>query len=351
MASKPNAYDVWSQIQQQGLQALHGVTFCSGEESYFIKKVESLALSAVEEGAEDFNVDKVYGSDATIEQILGLAKQFPMMSERRVVLVREAMSLKGLTSTDGQNLLLRYVEQPLASTLLLFVDTKGLDKRTNLAKECAKYPNVNLYTFESLQPAQASRWLQQLARDTYDVILDPTASQEFIEWVGVDCTMLDSELQKIATHANQGQTVDRTALRTLLSKTRELSSFELKDAIIARDIPKSHQVIQRMKQTDETLIGESLRMIGMLSNTFTLFWVILRGRQKGLSGQEIQNQCNVNPYYYKVLDRQVNAYQLAEIPGIMEALLDADRALKGFDAGAPHDVLQDVVTRIHQPIK
>jgi DNA polymerase-3 subunit delta len=350
MASKPNAYNVWSQIEQQGLQAIQGITFCSGEESYFIKKVESLALSAVEEGAKDFNVDKVYGSESSIDQILGLARQFPMMSERRVVLVREAMSLKGLSSSDGQKALLSYAQQPLASTLLVLVDKKGLDKRTNLAKEFAKSPNVNLYTFESLQPAQASQWLQHLARDMHKVTLEPAASQEFIEWVGVDCTMLDSELQKIVTHANQGQTIDRTVLRTLLSKTRELSSFELKDAIIARDLPKSYQFIQRMKQTDQTLIGESLRMIGMLSNTFTLFWVILRGRQKGLSGQEIQSQCNVNPYYYKVLDRQVNAYRLAEIPGIMEALLDADRALKGFDAGAPHDVLQDVVTRIHQPI-
>jgi hypothetical protein len=77
MASKPNAYDVWSQIEQQGLQAIQGVTFCSGEESYFIKKVESLALASVEEGAKDFNVDKVYGSEASVEQIVGLAKQFP----------------------------------------------------------------------------------------------------------------------------------------------------------------------------------------------------------------------------------------------------------------------------------
>lgn len=350
MASKPNAHDIWSQIEQQGLQAIQGVTFCSGEESYFIKKVESLALASVEEGAKDFNVDKVYGSEASVEQIIGLAKQFPMMSERRVVVVREAMSLKGISSAEGQKALLNYIQQPLASTLLLFVDTKGLDKRTNLAKECAKAPNVHLYTFDFLQPAQASHWLQILARDTYNVTLEPAASQEFIEWVGVDCTMLDSELQKIVTHAKQGQSIDRTALRSLLSKTRELSSFELKDAIIARDLPKSHQIIRRMKQTDETLIGESLRMIGMLSNTFTLFWVILRGKQKGLSSQEIQAQCNVNPYYYKVLERQVNGYHLAEIPGIMEALLDADRALKGFDAGAPHDVLQDVVTRIHQPI-
>lgn len=350
MASKPNAYDVWTQIEQKGLQAIQGVTFCSGEESYFLKKVESLALTAVEEGAKDFNVDKVYGSEASVEQILGLAKQFPMMSERRVVLVREAMSLKGMSSAGGQKALLSYIQQPLSSTILLFVDTKGLDKRTNFAKECAKAPNVHLYTFDSLQPAQASHWLQKLARDTYNVTIDPAASQEFIEWVGVDCTMLDSELQKIVTHANDGQTIDRDSLRALLSKTREVSSFELKDAIIARDLSTSHELIQRMKQTDETLIGESLRMIGMLSNTYSLFWVILRGRQKGLSGQEIQAQCNVNPYYYKVLDRQVNAYQLAEIPMIMEALLDADRALKGFDAGAPHYVLQDVVTRLHQTV-
>lgn len=350
MASKPNAYDVWTQIEQKGLQAIQGVTFCSGEESYFLKKVESLALTAVEEGAKDFNVDKVYGSEASVEQILGLAKQFPMMSERRVVLVREAMSLKGMSSAEGQKALLSYIQQPLSSTILLFVDTKGLDKRTNFAKECAKAPNVHLYTFDSLQPAQASNWLQKLARDTYNVTIDPAASQEFIEWVGVDCTMLDSELQKIVTHANDGQTIDRDSLRALLSKTREVSSFELKDAIIARDLSTSHELIQRMKQTDETLIGESLRMIGMLSNTYSLFWVILRGRQKGLSGQEIQAQCNVNPYYYKVLDRQVNAYQLAEIPMIMEALLDADRALKGFDAGAPHYVLQDVVTRLHQTV-
>ena len=347
MASKQSAFDVWSQIEQKGLQALHGVTFCSGVESYFMKKVEALALSAVDEAARDFNVDKLYGSDVTIDQILGLAKQFPMMSEKRVVLVREAMSVKGITSSDGQSSLIAYAKEPLASTILLFIDQKGVDKRTQLAKECAKSPNAQFYTFEALTPPQAGSWLQNLAKHEFNVSIDSAATHEFIDWVGTNCSLLESELQKIATHANEGQTIDRDVLRRLLSKTRELTSFELKDAIIARNVSMSFELIHRMKQTDETLIGESLRMIGMLSNTFMLFWIILRGRQKGLQSNEIQSQCNVNPYYYKVLDRQVNAYQLGEIPGIMEALLDADRALKGFDAGRPHDVLQDVVKRIH----
>ena len=62
-----------------------------GEESFFIEEIyKEIISNLVDEASKDFNETILYGRDTDLSDILAAARRFPMMSDRQLVLVKEA---------------------------------------------------------------------------------------------------------------------------------------------------------------------------------------------------------------------------------------------------------------------
>ena len=71
------------------------IYFLCGEEPYFIDLIsDHIEKHALEDADKEFNQNVVYGKDTDLASVISLAKQFPMMSEHQVVIVKEAQNLK-----------------------------------------------------------------------------------------------------------------------------------------------------------------------------------------------------------------------------------------------------------------
>ena len=76
------------------------VYFLCGEEPYYIDLIsDQLEATVLDENEKEFNQTIVYGKDTDLASILSLAKQFPMMSEYQVVIVKEAQNIKELNKS------------------------------------------------------------------------------------------------------------------------------------------------------------------------------------------------------------------------------------------------------------
>ena len=108
------------------------VYFFSGEESFYTQQLlDYLEHHVLDESERSFNQTVLYGKETNMLQVLEEAKRFPMLSERMLVIVREAQHLK---ATDWE-LLIGYLEQPQPSTVLAFGHMhKKLDKRSKAGK-------------------------------------------------------------------------------------------------------------------------------------------------------------------------------------------------------------------------
>ena len=70
-----------------------------GEEPYFIDKlVDYIQENALNSMEKEFNQMVYYGKDAIPEQIIAFARQYPMMTTRRVVILREAQAMRNSAS-------------------------------------------------------------------------------------------------------------------------------------------------------------------------------------------------------------------------------------------------------------
>ena len=97
MAEKRNALGPEVIIKDIKARNFSPVYVLMGEESYYIDKIASLLEETVLQPQErDFNQDILFGVDTNGVQVADLCKAYPMMAERRLVMVKEAQNLKQL---------------------------------------------------------------------------------------------------------------------------------------------------------------------------------------------------------------------------------------------------------------
>ena len=137
------------------------VYFLNGEEAHYIDVISDyIEKNVLEDADKEFNQTIVYGKDADLVSILGLAKQFPMMSEYNVVIVKEAQNLKELNKSAGSDedggssakggangaaqQFVNYILNPQPSTILVFCfKYKTIDKRSAIAKALQKKRGIS----------------------------------------------------------------------------------------------------------------------------------------------------------------------------------------------------------------
>ena len=90
------------------------IYFLHGEEGYYIDIItDAIVKHAMDDSERDFNQTIIYGKDAEILSLISEAKSFPMMGNRRLVVLKEAQDFKDIDELEN------YFEQPCESTILV----------------------------------------------------------------------------------------------------------------------------------------------------------------------------------------------------------------------------------------
>ncbi|MDR2137974.1 MAG: DNA polymerase III subunit delta [Tannerella sp.] len=237
MAKQEFTYnDICREIRAGQFRPVYVLT---GEEPYFIDRITDLLLEKVVTGAErDFNQIILYGADVTAADVLNAARRFPMMSERQLVVVREAQLISDM------ELLTNYVKKPLASTVLVInYKFRTLDRRKALAAAVEK--NGLLFDSKKIpdyrMPEFVAALLQQRAFTArQDVVL------MLVDCIGNDLERLNKELDKleILLNGQAGKRLTPELIEKNIGISKDFNNFELQSAIARRDILKANRIIR-----------------------------------------------------------------------------------------------------------
>ena len=107
------------------------IYFLSGEESYFLDDIATrIEKNALTEDEKAFNQTILYGNDVSMTTVTDTARRFPMMSQRQVVIVKEAQNIR-----DFENLL-PYIDHLQPTTILVFLyKNKKHNKNTDISNK------------------------------------------------------------------------------------------------------------------------------------------------------------------------------------------------------------------------
>lgn len=210
-----------------------------GDESYYIDRItDYIADNVLEPDDRDFNQTVVFGADTTAAQVVDMAKGYPVMpAAHRVVIVKEAQGLKSLDALE------RYFEKPLASTVLVIAYKNGtIDRR----KKVVGKAEVAGVVFESKKkrdyelPAFIEAYLKK-----NHVAIDTKSAAMIAEHIGADLSRLISELDKVMISLpDDDRRVTPDVVEREIGVSKEFNIFELKTAIIERNVFKANQIVK-----------------------------------------------------------------------------------------------------------
>jgi DNA polymerase-3 subunit delta len=209
-----------------------------GEESYFIDKISDyIAENVLQPEERDFNQNIVFGADVTVSQVLDMAKGYPMMAEHRVVIVKESQNLRGTEFLE------KYFNNPVKSTILVFCHKNGSIDRRKKFMAIAEATGV---VFESKKkrdydlPGFIESYLK-----TKNATIDNKSASMIADHIGSDLNRLTSELDKvlISLPANDRR-VTPEIVEQKIGVSKDFNVFELRDAIINRNIFKANQIVK-----------------------------------------------------------------------------------------------------------
>ena len=315
------------------------IYFLAGEEPFFIDQItEALEANVLTEEEKGFNQTIIYGQDVDMNQIIGIAKQYPMGSDRSFVLIKEAQHLtKSIEDLDA------YANQVQDSTVLVFnYKGKKLDKRTKI------YKTLNskgfYFEFKPLYSNEIPVWIEEKIKANGQSI-DQKAKFLLAEYVGSDLSRLYNELEKLKTIIGSQHTITVDDIEKHIGISKEYNNFELRSAIETRNIEKAFKIIKYFEKNPK-----DNPMVVTMTVIFSLFTNIIQYHiLVDKSKQNVAKEIGINPFFVQDLAVAANNYPLKKATRIISLIREYDMKGKGVNSSGnvtSSDLLIELIYKI-----
>ena len=231
-----------------------------GEEGYYTDQIcDYIANHALRPEEQDFNQTVVFGADVTSGQVADMAKRFPMMAERQVVIVKEAQNLKNWDRLEA------YMEKPQPTTVLVICYKNGsVDGRKKIVAKAQKVGVV--FESKKLRDYQLAGFIESYLK-TQKVTIDNKSAQMVAEAIGADLSRLVSELDKVILSLPvDDRRVTPDVVERQIGVSKEYNGYEFRDAIARRDILKVNKIVKYFNSNPKT--GSAFMLIPVLFSYF-----------------------------------------------------------------------------------
>ena len=296
------ATEILNNLKENKINSLY---FLQGDEPFYIDQISDyIEHNLLSETEKSFNQTIMYGRDSKMHEILTNAKRFPMMSERQVVLVKEAHLLPDFKNKDGRALLESYADNPLETTVLVFCYKYGkLDGKTTLAKLLAKKAVVLNST--KLKDYQIPDWIKSyLAKKEYKIT--ELATQLIADHIGNNLERLSNEIDKLLISHKKDEVITDVTVEENIGISKEYSVFEFQNAVLMRDVLKANRIVKYFGANPKD--HHPIPIIALLYTLFNKLLIVHQSKDK--SPQGLAKILRVNPYFVKDYITGIRNYPL-----------------------------------------
>lgn len=299
------------------------IYYLMGDESYYIDKISDyIAEHVLAPEERDFNQTVLFGSDVNASQVADAAKRYPMMSEYQVIIVKEAQNIK---NTDA---LTTYLEKPLTSTILVMCHKNGtLDKRKQIVAKIQK--NGVLFESKKLRDRDLPAFIEHYLKQK-EVSIDPKSMQMIADAIGSDLSRLTSELDKVLISLPENdRKVTPQVVEDQIGVSKDFNAFELRDAIVNRDVLKANRIIQYFE--DNPKAGGPFVLVPLLFNYFqNLMIAYYAPNNKSQEGVADWLELK-SPWAAKMYMTGMRNYSAMKVMQIIGKIRETDAKMKGLD--------------------
>jgi DNA polymerase III subunit delta len=290
----------------------------AGTEQFIADEAVELLLDALIPGDQrSFNFDLLYGTDAQSYEVLTVASAFPMIGEKRMVVVREFDKL------SKPDLLSEYIKNPLESTVLILI-SESPDNRRNPFR---LFDDPNTLRCWPLYDNQIPSWIINRVRAIKKSISTDAAST-LAGYVGTSLYQLANEIDKLDIYTMDRKNITVDDVNHVVGVSKTFNIFELQKAIGQKDAKTAIYILDRMLERGEPPV----LIISMLTRFFIGLIKLADMSERRISRDQIARELNTGVYFLKDQYEYLRHHPIERMQKRFRALVEADAALKTSQA-------------------
>ncbi len=319
---------------------LSPVYLLHGEEPYFIDLIANAIESQVlEEAQKGFDQSIVYGKETDFSTLISMAKRYPMLSDHQVIIVKEAQNLKW----KDDELLLKYLEQPTPSTVLVFAHKYGkFDKRKKSYKAMDKVGIV--LESSKLYEDKVAGWInEQLSAAGRKI--HPQAAAMMADYLGTDLSKVANEIEKLLLNVAASQEIGPAEIERNIGISKDFNVFELNTALSKRNAVKAFQIVNYFAANPKS--NPIPVVIGSLGTYFTkiLKYHYLPDKASAVAAKAL----GVHPFFVKEYEFAARNFNRRKTFEIIHLIKEYDLKSKGMNVGqltSSGDLMSELIYKI-----
>jgi DNA polymerase-3 subunit delta len=319
------AEDILNHFNQKQFSSVYLLT---GEENYYIDLlVSKFENEILDESEKDFNMTILYGLETNSKEICSFAKQYPIISQNRIVIVKEFQQI----DKKELPLLTFYLEKPLSSTILVLVNkNKPIDKKflDKVSKSGVVFESNKLY--EDKVTAWIDRYVKQKGFN-----IEASATNLIFEHLGNNLQKISNEIDKMSINLQQGSVIRLEDIANHIGINKDYNIFELQNAIGKLAHNKINKIVNYLlSNTNENPIQM------MLPNLFSYFMkvgIVAQLREK--TNESVASAIGVSPYFARDYIYAAQIFPLEKIYQNIDLIKEYDLKTKGLGSNFENEEL------------
>ena len=326
---------VMADVKQGNLKPVY---FLMGEESYYINLITDYMLEhLLTETEKEFDLNVVYGKEVSMRDVIGLARQYPMMAKHRVVLLKEGQDVKNMED------LALYLQKPMPSTILIINHKNGsIDRRKKVAGDLEK--TAVLYESKKLYDNELPGWIMSYVK-TRGLGIDDRTAELLAEYLGSDLGRIVGELDKLSITMPKGETrITPELIERNIGISKEYNDFELQNALVRKDILKANKIAAYYSKSPKN--NPLIKTIAVLSMFYSnlMFYHYLVDKSPAAAAAEL----GIAPFRVKEYAEASRNYNALKTMNIISMMRTYDAKSKGFESRGISDseLLKELLFKI-----
>lgn len=342
-ATKELSYrDVLDRIRKKDFSMVY---LLMGEEPYYIDLiVDALERNVVKEENKAFDQLVFYGADSDLEVVAASARQYPVMGDRQLVILKEAQTCPG--SKTQLDRLASYVAQPnRQGVFVLAYKGDNLSATSALMKAAAKGgDSVIVFKSPKIRDYQLAAPIKDYCRQK-KIAIEEGAVQILIDYIGNSLQKLFGEIDKLVVAAGEGaQRITAEMVEANIGISKEFNNFELTKAVSMKDYPKTLRILDYFRKNPKN--NPSVMTTSVLHKFFSQIVVAHFTADKSDTSLMEALQLKT-PYALKEIREGLRMYTPRQALAAVSALRDFDCKSKGIGSlQNEYDLQRELIFKI-----
>lgn len=288
-----------------------------GAERLLLKEaLQRLRDRFAKEADMDFNFDVFDGETATGYDIVQSANTLPFMSEKRLVIVKNADKL----SSKAEELIAQYAENSSEKTCLVLAYSK-VNQKSKIYKVISKKGEVSEY--KPPRKGEYPKWIQGRFL-SHNKAITEKAARYLAENLAYDMEKISNEIEKLSLCYDNQSKIDLDEVEAFSVKSPENTVFEFIDAVCAKNKSLSLKIFNNLLNKNESFTHIFYAMIKH-------FKLLLKTKdliERGIDNAELTSQLRAHPFVVKKCRDQARNFTIIQLKHIYELLTAADFSIK-----------------------